>query len=90
MQILLDHGANAFLLDQIGLGALYACCQNGHVAAVELLYKYGARNELLHDIDGKVSLRLNHKEFASCGLPKWPHRSHRILVGQWCGYQQTK
>jgi ankyrin repeat protein len=54
MATLLDHGANPLLRDSEGASALFMCCQNGHYDIIKLLYRYGARDELLYMHDGMV------------------------------------
>jgi ankyrin repeat protein len=49
-------GANPLLQDSDGYSALFMCCQNGHVIIIKLLYKSGARDELLYILNGEVKL----------------------------------
>jgi ankyrin repeat protein len=62
IQLLLDHRANPLLQNSDGLSALFMCCEHGHVNRVniiKLLYKYGARDELLCLPDGGVYSVIN-------------------------------
>jgi ankyrin repeat protein len=48
-----------------GYSALFVCCINGHLEIVKLLYKYGARVELLYLPNGAVSAWLTfHRELS--------------------------
>jgi ankyrin repeat protein len=50
------YGANPLLQDAKGLSALMICCTYGHIDICKLLYKNGARNELLKLSDKTVFL----------------------------------
>jgi ankyrin repeat protein len=54
--MLLDNKASPILQDETGLSALMMCCSNGHIDICKLLYKNGARNELLNLPDESVFL----------------------------------
>jgi ankyrin repeat protein len=47
------------LRDSEGASALFMCCQNGHYDIIKLLYRYGARDELLYRNDGMVYSVIN-------------------------------
>jgi ankyrin repeat protein len=52
-----DHGANPLLQDREGVSALFMCCDVGHANGgiiIKLLYKYGARDDLLRLPNGAV------------------------------------